>query len=137
MDETKPTAPPRCPPCVSITGRFRIELETNGPVTPTAGAEVKDLLQPVEVPKPTGKFRPVEFSDEVVEETHDQIRELSALSPQRDEFAANNPPPPDEKAKRLADLEAGIRADMRALGFVRIEIHPADEDPFDLFTAEE
>jgi hypothetical protein len=129
MDSTKPKAP-------LATDKFCIELETNGPVAPQAGQELEELLQAPE-PKPKGHFRQVEFPDETVEKAQDKIRELAARSPQRDEELARNPLPPDEKARRLAELKAGIDADTLALGFVRIEIHPADEDPFSLFTTNE
>jgi hypothetical protein len=128
MDSTTPKAP-------TVTDKFCIELETNGPVAPQAGQQVEELLQSTE-PVQKGHFRPVEFPDEAIEQAQDKLRELAALSPQRDAIVAKNPPPPDEKARRLAELEVGIRADIRELGHVRIEIHPTEEDPFDLFTAE-
>lgn len=129
MDNTTSKAPP-------ATDKLRIELETNGPVSAEAGSEVKELLQRSDIPKPKGHFRPVEFKDEDIEKAHEQLCQLAALSPQRDALVSANPPTAEEKAKRLTELEAGIRNDMRVLGFVRIELHAVDDDPFELFTVE-
>lgn len=132
---------PRCPPCRTITEKYVVTLVTNGPIAPDAGAHLRALLQPATPDAPKAKFRPAEFPDEVAERTDERLREASALSPQRDAEHAKNPPPPDAKTVRLAELEMLIRADMRALGFTRIQIVPCDEEddePFgtDLFADE-
>jgi hypothetical protein len=129
----QPLAPPRCPPCRTITEKYVVTLVTNGPIAPDAGTNLQELLQP-EVPEaPKAKFRPVEFPDEVAERTTEELREASEFSPQRDAEHAKNPPAPDAKAQRLAQLEALIRDDMRALGFTRIEILPFDDEDDELF----
>ena len=125
MDDQKTIAP-------LATDVLRVELESNGPIASHASQEIEELLQS-NAPRPKGHFRPVEFPDEAVEAAHDRLRELAALSTERDEMMARNPPAADEKDRRLAELEAGIRASMRALGHVRIEIRLTDDDPFDLF----
>ena len=118
------------------TDKLCIELESNGPVAPHAGQEIEELLQSI-APRSKGHFRPVEFPDEAVEAAHDKLRELAALSPVRDEMMARNPPTTDEKARRQAELEAAIRAEMRGLGHVRVEIRSAEDDLFDLFTSDD
>ena len=132
MSEQQPLAQ-RCPPCRVITEKYVVTLVTNGPIAPDAGAHLQAVLQPVTPEAPKAKFRPTEFPDEVAERTDEQLREASALSPQRDAEHAKNPPRPDAKAQRLAQLEMLIREDMRALGFTRIQILPCDDEDDELF----
>lgn len=116
---------------VSVTEKLRLVLVPTGGVAPGAGAELRAALEagvPDAAPAPEGKFRPVEFPGEVVEEAVERVRELAAQNPRREAELQQNPPAPDERAVRLKELAAQIAADVRELfdlGFlVKIELQP-------------
>lgn len=112
------------------TAKLRLILKPTEAIAPEAGPELQAALQAgvsIAAPEPKGKFRPVEFPDEVVADAIERVRELAAQNPQREAELCDNPPPPDAKAARLAELSAGIATDVRelfALGLiVKVELH--------------
>lgn len=121
MNDETATAP--------VTEKLRLVLKPTEPVASEAGPELQATIQagiPVETPESRGQFRKVEFPEEVVADAIERVRELAAQNPRREAELKRNPPAPDAKAARLAELASGIAADVRVLsdlGFiVKVEV---------------
>ena len=115
------------------TDLFRLTLTgTDGPL---AAGRVDELLALIRsgIPKgpPTkGKFRPVEFPDEMLEQVLADIREIVAGNPERERQLAANPPAPDERERLIAEQAERVRqaaARLSEIARLRLKSKELDE----------
>ncbi len=114
------------------TNVFRLVLRrTNGQLTEEQAAELLDLIQSA-VPNPCmpkAKYRPAEIPDEVVEQVFEDIKQVVAANPAREQQLAVNPPTPDERAAAIAVQAERVKAAAARLAeLVRLKTKAKETD---------